>query len=405
MLSNLQRFKQYCENLEAPDIYIEYAFYSLIAACLQRRVWYGSKNREIFPNLYIIFVGRPGSGKSIAARPILKVIEFLRQPSKVNSLIQEDIIHVAPNATTAEALIYKLAQISDIFQVPDSADPVAQAAITFVSEELGNLFKQDQQNLITFLTEGFDCGDYRKETKHHGCDYIKKMCINMIGATNPEWLAKAVAFGIIGEGLASRVIFIAGGEPPKRITFFDITKEQLEAFNYLVTYCRGLTSICGPLQFTEDAYKFIDHWYTKGFSRTNPDKKLDYYYGRKKIHVIKLAMCIHFADTMTRVIERSDIEKALELLARTELNMHEAFNLSGQNSTFVLSQNIMSHFWGRPVGTELTIKHLLLTFFRDADVVTIGDAVKYLTTVGKLEERPHPNSDLVSYKLKIETIV
>ncbi len=366
-ISNLARYMHYCSKIESPDVYIEFSFYSLIASCLQRRIWVSDTDFEVFPNLYIIFVGPPATGKSVAARINVKILEKLKRPNPARPLELQDIVPVAPDTTSLQALTARMAQVDNQRTFyPESGLLKVQSPLTFISEELGNLFQTNTQDLITFLCQGYDNGDYKKELKYGGNDYIKRMCINLLAATNPGWMAKATHFGLIEMGLASRGIFIAGGGLRFRNAFYDVDKDQQDCFSYLIKYCLELTKICGQCHFSPEARDFIQHWW-KNHRPTNPDKKLEHYYGRKKLHVMKLAIINHFADNLggenTKQIEIESVNKSLSALARVEINMHEAFNSANINPIHTMALNIMHLIKHR--GGRLPTKKVTLLFHED----------------------------------------
>lgn len=383
MTTNLERYLFYCSKMESPELYIEFSFYSLIASCLQRRVWISRDDFELYPNLYIIFVGPPGTGKSIAARVNIKILEKFKTPNPLDKTEELDLIPTAPDTTSLEALTFRLGKRSQTFS-PEKGVLKVHTSLTFISEELGNLFQQNTFNLINFFNQGYDSGDYKKELKYGGNDYIKKMCLNLLAATNPGWMAKAIQYGIIEQGLASRAIFIAGGDLRYRNTFYDPEPAQKEALAYISKYCLELTKINGQCTWTNEAELYLKNWWEKDYHKINNDKKLDHYYSRKKLHVMKLALVINFADSLTnKIIQISSVQKALDALARAEMNMHEAFASSTQNPIHNMAVNIMNLIESR--GKSMSMKKINLLFHEDeTHPGDISAAIEWLTSTGQL---------------------
>lgn len=400
--NNLDRYRHYCDTLESPDVYIEYSFYSLISACLQRRLWLGDKDREIYPNLYIIFVGPPGTGKTVAAKANAKILQQFKRLKKNKVDEYEDVIHVAPDATNMEALVYKLAQISDAF-IPEDGVVRGHASLTFISEELGNLFRKNHDDLIAFLCQGFDGDDYKKETRHSGCDYIKKMCLNLLGSTTPAWLRDSIASTAIDQGLTARMIFINGGRPTKVNLIHTLSSSQIACLEYIREYCRTLTLINGRCSFTPEAYDYFNNWYVDFRSKLdkgivlNPDKRLENYYSRKRIHAMKLSMVIHFSDNHNLLIGKQSIEKSLNTLDRIEMNMHEAFASSSRNPVHTLSVNILKLLKAKDKPYKLT--QLYMHFHDEGGMEQIEMALKFLLQTEQIKCYQDSNSGKVVYEI------
>jgi hypothetical protein len=384
--SNFQKYLNYCKSFETTDLYAEFSFYSLIAACLQRRVWCSGGDWGIYPNLYLVFVGEPATGKTNAAKTNINLLRRLVNDRK------QQIIPTAPDTITVEALIRKLAFGINIINDPLTGKTYAQSPMTFISEELGNLFKKDDQQLVKFLIQGYDCGNYNKELKGsektNQCESISNMCLNFLAATTPINMQEFMSKGLMEDGFLGRAIFLYGGYPKVRIPFFIPTPEQDADLRDVELHCRCLTTLIGQCQFTPEALKFFEEWVRNddGGQWINEDRKLQFYYGRKKINVIKLAMVIHFAENYKSMdIELDDVQKALAALARAEVNMHLALGSSAKNPSFKVAEVIVSfledrkrRFPTKPDKYKKKTSELQLIFNSEADSQTINQALQYM---------------------------
>lgn len=402
------RYKNYCSCLETTPLYVEYSFYNLIAACLQRRVWLGkNETTRVYPNLYLVFVGDPGTGKTIATRVNLHLLSKFK---KIKGDKETPKIPICPDTISVEALIRKLAFGTEFFK--DSLGiPHAQAPLTFLAEELANLFKKDDQQLVKFLLQGYDCGDYEKELKgdkdFNTKESVFNMCINFLGATTPENMIDFMAKGLLTDGFLGRAIFIYGGRPLEKKTFFEPNLEQVMDLKYVEDYCRCLTEVCGEVIFSDEARDFLDDWYrNKSHITINDDRKLTHYYGRKKINVIKLSIIFHYATTYRdNLVQVQDVKNALDALMRVELTMHLALASVGRNPVHHLSENILSYLADRkrryPQNSDQYIKtldQLKLLFFADGDGVQITAACEYLI-ISKRVKLTVNNKQQVCYEI------
>lgn len=387
----LERYLNYCESIETTPLYAEFSFYSLIAACLQRRSFTAGIDNPVYPNLYICFVGQPGTGKTNATKINKKILEKIVDVKTGSDNVPTitEIIPMAADATSVEALISDLAKGVSFFTVP-GGNPQAHSSLSVVSEELGNLFKINDEDLTRFLLQGYDSESFKKRTKHCGNDYIRNMCLNFIAAATPQWMAKAMTHGIMNEGLIGRMIFISGGRPEVLKTFFETDQTQKNNFKILSDFCNLLARFCGPIIFTPESKEFLVNWYEKGGSRIriNPDKRLEHYYSRKKINIIKLSMLIRaskftFPQPDVR-IQIEDIEEAMAALLRAEVNMHEALSSMAKNPLHSLAMLILDQL-KKTKGRKYSKQELWLWFNDEAKGEDIFSAIDFLIAAGKLK--------------------
>ena len=114
MTTNLERWRFYMKDITSPDIFIDMGFYYMISAALQRRVYLGSDERPLFPNLYIILVADPGIGKGLV---IIPVAQFLKH-HKMKRLKLPGVKMPTPDESLNEdmmnALMEEYAQVNNL---------------------------------------------------------------------------------------------------------------------------------------------------------------------------------------------------------------------------------------------------------------------------------------------------
>lgn len=73
-MTNFEAWHYYMKDVVSPTSFITMSFYSMIASALQRRVYLGSDERPLFPNMYIILIADPGVGKGVALDPVVTAL-------------------------------------------------------------------------------------------------------------------------------------------------------------------------------------------------------------------------------------------------------------------------------------------------------------------------------------------
>jgi hypothetical protein len=352
-------------NLSSPEVYVEAGFYALTAAALQRRVWQGSRLNEkpLFPNLFTLFSGDPGLGKGLVTDTILDILTQLEYiPLKPDGTVDEELranllakkqkdgaptltIPIAPQNITFEKLTQNMARATRAFRVSPPVPAGVKngvymhASLTFVLDELESLMHKDADVTAKFFETVYNCKDYDRETKTQGEDRITSCCLNMIAGVQPVRLRKLVARGIMSGGLLGRCIVIHADEERQRMHKkppYDA--EQLAARQELIQYVKRLSEVFGMCVETPEADEWMKNWWaSEKETRINRSPALKDYYARKNQHMCKMVMLIAFADERpmspdgTYVLTIADYERARDVLARWERDMHRAFDDAGDN--------------------------------------------------------------------------
>jgi hypothetical protein len=122
------------------------------------------------------------------------------------------------------------------------------------------------------------------------------------------------------------------------------------------------------------------------------DEKLKHYYARKNLHVQKIAMCMHFADSNDFEIPLWCFKKAMEFLSSIEETMIFCLNTKSANPTGDLSRRIYKHIRENSVASY---SELVLKFSDDGDMKTIEEALSILMIGDKIKQEG------MYYKIKI----
>ena len=79
--------------------------------------------------------------------------------------------------------------------------------------------------------------------------------------------------------------------------------------------------------------------------------RLEGFRGRKRAHVLKLAMCIHFSDSTTLELSEEDFRAAIELVNVIEKRLEENIELFQMNEFALVAEEIVRYINGarRPV--------------------------------------------------------
>ena len=198
-MTNLEKWRHYLKDLESPDLFIDWSFYSLISAALQRRVWLYPDSMSIYPNIFTLLVGPPAAGKSRVISQVTDIIKSEKLMEFDNE--KNDMVPMYPygaDTTTQESLLrYMRDDCMRKFTVPDTRlggsalKNKSHHSICFMIEELGVLFRKNSEDMVNMLNQFYDSRSYHYKSKHQGSDDITNICVTMLGGTTPSFIREA----------------------------------------------------------------------------------------------------------------------------------------------------------------------------------------------------------------------
>jgi len=413
-LTNLEKWRHYFKSQTTPEPYIDMSFYYMINAALQRRVWTGSIEKPLFPNMYVILVGEPSIGKGFPINTVThclshhkyKVIDPVRddlyiQQQKIQEGMSQDSISerkvpnkpyiqnlftTAPDSSTFEGIVNFHAESGRALNVKELlADRMTEeevkevlhtygelltggfyihSSVHFALEEISSLFRKHTEDLINYLIKAFDGNkyDYRPKTKAVR-DFVVRPCLNFLGATQPSFISRSFADELLNEGFTARIIFVYAQEKRfEKYDTFTFTEDQLRCKREIIEHLGRLGTLFGNVKMDPDALEYY-RWYFEEETpklRSSRNPKLAHYYGRKNILATKLAVAVHFADNLDLKLSLAECQKSLEILEDLEKSMHLALNFKGANPFDEVARAIRD--WLRRSGPK-TREEILENFY------------------------------------------
>lgn len=447
-LTNFEKWRIFTKGLKSPDSFIDFGFYFLISSALQRRVWCPPAHKPVYPNQFVTYVAPPGIGKGLVTSTINQFLRYHRMPDQnlattqvngnkvgdvesvdrhlmeaeanINSSMAEygqvktsskytpperpTILPVAPDASTYAALVTATARALRLKRYVEF-DPklnrnktnlYTHSSITFCLEEVSSMFRKHAEDVVYFLQQAYDCGDYSKDTKSQGCDRIQKCCVNIIGGTTPETMRKIFRDGLLNEGYASRCIHIfegrnrrhCDGEPISQVFITELDDIQKRCQDDLLAWILKLTDLYGQVNKAPEVDAWIEQWWLKQEEQRAgiSDKLLDYY-ARKPVHTIKMAMAIHFAESLDMNISLDSFVKASKLLESVEDRMHLALVHTTENPLYKIGIKIRKFL--EDTGPQ-TKNSLMARFYEELPgpdpKISLDKCLEYDVLMGKVTE-------------------
>jgi len=401
-------------EITSPDSFIIWGFYSLIGSALQRRVWRGNMENPLFPNLYTILTGPPAVGKGRVIGEVNKILKFhkLKETDDVDDAMTATahkpkgknkelplLIPTGPDSTTYEALVNIMCRSirTHWYQNGETKKSLYfHSSLTLGLEELSSMFRKHTDDLANFLLCAYDCKNYSYETLSRGDDEIRQPCLNLLAGTTPSFIRTIFNDSLLTDGFASRTCFVMEEEPRfYRLAPPEYTIEQFKARDDIRAHVKKLTGLFGEVKFTQEANDFLEDWWKTDaqHNRPNNSPKLITYYGRKNITVQKLAMIIHFSDSLEMLVGIDECKEALNALEKIERKMHLAVSLDNKNPLARVTDEIHAflrvngltskadlriEFWGSLPDGEKSLDNILQFLIQSKRIVTEGMKYKII---------------------------
>lgn len=316
----LEGFLELTEGLPTPPLFRLWTGIGVLASALERRVWLQVTRQMLFPNLFTLLVGPPGSGKSVAIKPARKLLDAAR------------VTRVAPTDMTKAAMVDVLAtsKRTTLF----SGVTTIYHPLCVVLSEFGTLVSSYDLEFMSTINTAFDNEDITSQRRGHNegkVISIKNANMNILAGTQPGYLSELLPETAWSMGFAARLIMIYSPEAPS-VDMFD---EGADASELHASLVRGLverSKLLGPFEITEDAKAALRAWGASGMAPVPEHSRLAHYRSRRAQYVLKLCMIASVARGTVLHITASDVQRARSWLLSAETLMPDIFRDMAQRS-------------------------------------------------------------------------
>lgn len=384
-MSFLSDYLDYASGNEAPEMFHVYAGYSVLSAAISRKVWLPYGDEAIYPNVYVIFVGDAGNGKSMALRKAKRMLSELGS------------VPISRSVETPEGLWRFMA--GDPKTNPPTPSPVRFSTawpdgiirdchpMTIIANEFVNFIGKDEKGWMNALNDIYDEDNYEYRTKNCGEDNLLGPYIVLLGALTTDVSADLQKERVIASGFARRTIFQYGERQwhnPHAIPEFD--DAQKEVRQRCVDYARELTKVQGTFYWSKETQDWWETWYQKHLSAIpTAAPHIKHWLTSKHVQLLKIAMLTSLSESVELVINIDHIETALAFLDRTEQDLYKVFGGVGRNELASVAVRIYEYVQGRTV--PIPMKQMKSMFWTSCKPPNdLNQCLEYLKTSGKIKE-------------------
>lgn len=293
----LRQYLDYATPMsEAPKQFHVGAALAIQSAILGRNVYMDFGPRHLYPNLYLVVVGKSGlPRKSTAILPVRRLVDAYGQAAGTNLLLSGSI---------------SLESLFDEFQ----EYPVRLAIFDEIKTLLDNANRNYGKGLITQFTLLWDAPNFisqrfRNQGKDPASRRVDEPILSMLAATTVDWIElqrKDIEGGFFG-----RFLPILATDEGKILPL--PPEEDREAFIALQGQLTLLGQIKGRMSLAEEAqtlYEEMYHQHRKELLAHPHGALLSTFYSRLDVHILKLSMHYNLSNGHGLEISRQSVKQA-----------------------------------------------------------------------------------------------
>lgn len=329
----IDSFMEYSSGIPSPAIFRQWSAITCIAGALERRVWITSAGDQVYPTLYTLLVGKPGTGKSQAIRHISALWYATKE------------LHIASHSVTKASLTDELNDAKRII-VPADGTLIEYHSLQIAASEFGVLVPAHDLDFLNFLNDIYDNNNNYREsrrTQSRKIDAVNPQ-INILAGTQPAYLAALLPEEAWGMGFMTRIIMVYSAERFNVRLFNKLTTNR-EHFLYLLEGLKLLIKAHGEADWEQEAMDAIQAWADAGFPPEPEHSRLESYNSRRILHIMRLCLISAASGGHPLLITLVDFQRALGWLIQAEQTMPDIFKEMVQRSDAQVIQELHMFVW------------------------------------------------------------
>jgi len=348
-------------DTEPPKIFHLWAALSASSTVLGRNIWFRFGDGNIYPNLYMMFIGSPGSRKSSAIKSAKKLV------------VKSGYETIAPNKSSKEKFLMdfelgftyasdEMEPELDVMAYLDGDIDGEVKEVYIAADEWLAFFGEGNVNFATCLGDLWDYeGIYRERLKNSKSVTIPHPTVSILGGATHETFKLAFPASLLGHGFLSRMLLIYGERSPLRITWpYPITDEDEEPIIQALANMRS--GLYGEAKPDDSALKALDEIYRSWVDLE--DTRLQHYGTRRFTQLLKLCLTM-LGHKGSLVLTAEEVIAANTILTHAEQYMGKALGEFGAAKTSNVAHIIISHL--EAASKPLTSKELWKLVSRDLE--------------------------------------
>lgn len=343
----------YTSETECPTFFHRWTAVTSLSAYLGRQIHFNHGHFTLYPNLYTMLIGSPGTKKSSAIKIGAKLLKqagyktFAAKKTRQEKFLQDLAEQSEKLALLAADGLGDVAGFDILDQnlfgasleEADNYTDKPPAECFIAADEFNNFIGLGNLDFVSILGELWDYeGVYDYKLKNSKSVYIPNPTLTILGGNTPTGFAQAFPTESIGQGFFSRLLLIYGEPSGVKYTF--PPSPNLELQTQLIELLHEIKEkVKGEMVMSDEAMKLLDSIY-KTWGGIE-DIRFEHYANRRLTHLLKLCLVV-VASRLGNTIELEDVIYANTLLTFTEQLMPKALGEFGKAKNSEVVHKIMA---------------------------------------------------------------
>jgi hypothetical protein len=335
----IDAFMEYTEGIPSADVFRLWSGIATVAGCLERRVWVQTAQSVLYPNLYTLLIGAPGSGKSQALNHVEDIWRSTQRPQGGPAFF------VAPNSVTKAALIDALSRADRKIIVPSGL--VEYHTLLIAADEFGVLCPSHDLEFFSVLSYLYNNPKVYQEERRHGphksTDIVHPQ-LNLVAGAQPGFLMNMLPEEAWSQGFTSRIIMVFSSE---HITADLFGKPGMDPVlrAKLLERASNMATRMGCFAWEEAAALEMQRWHRDKCAPEPEHTKLAHYNARRAIHTLKLCMVASMSRSTDLIITMEDLTRARDWLLAVEQRMPDLFKEMNSKTDRAVLDELHYYMW------------------------------------------------------------
>lgn len=331
----IELYLDYRAETESPIFFHRWAIITALSAYLGRQLSFDFGFTTIYPNIFTMLVGSPGTKKSTAIRMASDLIKLAGYEtfSARKTRQEKFLLDMAEQHEENEEDILE----QNLFGTADLANKVTECFIA--ADEFNNFIGQGNIEFMSILGELYDYnGIYDYRLKNSKSVRIPNPTLTILGGNTPTGIVSIFPQDSIGQGFFSRLFFIYSESTGIKYAF--PPKPDISIQEKLIEMLATIKiELQGEVTFTPKAKQLLEKIYEKWVPIE--DVRFEYYANRRFVHLIKLCMICSVAILEKEITEQT-VVYANTILSYTEQFMPKALGEFGRSKTSFAAHKIIA---------------------------------------------------------------
>lgn len=325
----LSAWDKYVSPLHTHDLFKKMGGIALISAILTRKVWFRTNAvmPPLYPNLYMLMCGPPGSGKDLIINTIRDLLSTMME-----GMEQAQGVNVGPESLSTKGLIDALADDSARLSFTFLADckpvTVHYHSLAIINGELGAFMPDYNTQMVSIINDIYNCKkSFSERVRGRGASSeikIENPHLTILLGTQPAVFARIVPEEAFQMGFTARLIICSTHEIFRKPLFDDAYIDP-NAASRIVSDLRAISLITGEYKPTKHFKEKLNDFHTENPNAIKHSRFVDYNV-RRSLHLGKIAICCAAAESNNLVLDESHFDRALRYLYESEKDATTLFD-------------------------------------------------------------------------------